>query len=738
MRMVAMQADKSLNCFPHECQIVANVANKMCRCVTLPVGEWLHICFPGDPLPLELVYTDFRPFSDIELRSGERAMYTSLCNGFNDLFRKLDAREYSMGIVDDIPSQADAASAEKRDGLPRNALLALYSMQNAARAGHPSPVSSSSTADSGSQYPVQQESHSPHESRLQATAVWAWAELLVDVKNRRASAPSVFFDLIDSSKDASSVASDRLQHWDEVAEHATEMCFRQHRTSMPMITVYHDYARLLRFGPAGVILSEPFNYIEDPEPFCTFLFRYLRASRQTRGFDPTATLASRDELEIFTKLTDNQTLPVHVRDTLRIAVTPGWPLHKLSYQAPWSADGTSPVRPETPRSIREFLVGRPSYRSHSMMGNGTRAFVAYDLERRTVVFIKDYWRLDLGPDYLTEREVYLELSKDFLTRPLHVPTLLGGGDVFDARMETQRSLAHAVVAASRSGHVDRDGVCPGRVHTRLVFKEVCRPLESFKDARELASVVHDALLAHKHAWKEHGILHCDISAGNILILDTANDGAMMRSVGLLCDWDLAKRRVHIAHPEMSQPTRLGAWPFMAAALQWYPRKPHLLSDDLESAYHTLNWCTLKYLPHGSTDMACLPQEMNTIYKLALPDGRGSSLKFRSVQNGYPFVFDLECSPNHPFLELLTRLGHICQEHYTHFPPKLVEQDAIEGNFEFPGDPDDDCPPPDHQHLYGYGAILDAFSAALQQSEWPEIPKLPDQVPDSTPCSKVHR
>lgn len=125
-----------------------------------------------------------------------------------------------------------------------------------------------------------------------------------------------------------------------------------------------------------------------------------------------------------------------------------------------------------------------------MMEKGTRAFVAYDVERKTVVFIKDYWRLDLGPDHLTERQVFLELSKDHGQRPLHIPTFLGGGDVLDARMEVQRSLAHAVVAASRSGDAS---ACPGRVHTRLVFKEVCRPLESFRDARELASVVHDVL-----------------------------------------------------------------------------------------------------------------------------------------------------------------------------------------------------------------------------------------------------
>lgn len=174
---------------------------------------------------------------------------------------------------------------------------------------------------------------------------------------------------------------------------------------------------------------------------------------------------------------------------------------------------------------------------------------------------------------------------------------------------------------------------------------------------------------------------------------------------------------------------------MSAALQWYPHKPHLLSDDLESAYHTLNWCTLKYLPHGCTDMACLPSDMHTIYILALPDGRGSSLKFRSVQNGYPFVFDLECSPNHPFLELLTRLGHICQEHYRHFPPSLVEQDAIEGSFEYPSPPEGDAPPPNYQHLYGYDDIFDAFSAALQQTQWSEITKLPDQVPDCAPSCR---
>jgi serine/threonine protein kinase len=40
------------------------------------------------------------------------------------------------------------------------------------------------------------------------------------------------------------------------------------------------------------------------------------------------------------------------------------------------------------------------------------------------------------------------------------------------------------------------------------------------------------LTAHKHAYEDAGILHCDISAGNIIITDKGS---------LLIDWDLCNQ-----------------------------------------------------------------------------------------------------------------------------------------------------------------------------------------------------
>lgn len=42
---------------------------------------------------------------------------------------------------------------------------------------------------------------------------------------------------------------------------------------------------------------------------------------------------------------------------------------------------------------------------------------------------------------------------------------------------------------------------------------------------------------HKDAWEKAGILHCDISAGNIMInVDTTPD----KPLGILVDWDMCK------------------------------------------------------------------------------------------------------------------------------------------------------------------------------------------------------
>jgi hypothetical protein len=86
-------------------------------------------------------------------------------------------------------------------------------------------------------------------------------------------------------------------------------------------------------------------------------------------------------------------------------------------------------------------------------------------------------------------------------------------------------------------------------HYRLVLYKIGRDLLSFGSTKELVTAMRDAfigmpyssifftlskfiLTAHYHTYYDAGILHRDISAGNILITSSGQ--------GLLIDWDLSK------------------------------------------------------------------------------------------------------------------------------------------------------------------------------------------------------
>ncbi|EIW53195.1 uncharacterized protein TRAVEDRAFT_52329 [Trametes versicolor FP-101664 SS1] len=705
---------------------------------------------PSNCLPPELLSPEFRLFQGVELACDERATYTDLRHGFNIILKRLKITEYVMAMVED---QVVTVSTPT-NGHSCGTLLALYSAKDVPRVAQAyifSPLSAAGTECSTGEgilriylittvladtelLTAHAQAHDPGclETSPSLNA-WTWAKLLVDVKTRSSLAPSTFHHTPSTYTDP----TDGNQFWARLSAHATEMCFRQHRTSVPMISICHDYARFLRFDPAGVVMSEAFDYVEDPEPLVTFLFHYVHASRRARGFDPTATLASPDEQEVFRALAHNDSLRGHVKAALKVADTPHWPLHKLSCRAPWSLEGEAPMCAESPSSTREFLVGRPCYRSDSMIGTATRAFMAYDIARHTVVFIKGCWRPDLGPNHLSEYEVYLKLLSG---SPIHIPTLLGGGDVLDEAKRPQRTL----ITESRW-----EDTSSGRIHARLVFRDVCRPLESFRDTRELVSIVYDALQAHKVAWERHGVLHCDISVGNILILDVPNidsaaHGLDTKVVGLLCDWDGARTRAEVVHPEASesQLTRLGTWQFVSGGLLWYRRKPYLLSDDLESVYHVLNWCALKYLPHELTDAPDhLRRAMQDFYDTDF-GGKGSFEKFKRIKGGHPSimrVFRLDEWRRTPSKGDLKEVmgGRPAKEQRAGSGGGVTDVGAVDQYDTLLSD--GQLPHEKPQSLLDHTDILGAFSEMLDRTtEWGGIEKLSDQVPPQSLCSSWTR
>ncbi|KAI0706437.1 hypothetical protein C8Q76DRAFT_771081 [Earliella scabrosa] len=73
-----------------------------------------------------------------------------------------------------------------------------------------------------------------------------------------------------------------------------------------------------------------------------------------------------------------------------------------------------------------------------------------------------------------------------------------------------------------------------RSHMRFVIDDVGRPLTTAKNTKELVTALRDAIIGHKLAWTKAGVLHRDVSIGNVLLVDGNGEA---RFVGFLHDFD---------------------------------------------------------------------------------------------------------------------------------------------------------------------------------------------------------
>ncbi len=124
----------------------------------------------------------------------------------------------------------------------------------------------------------------------------------------------------------------------------------------------------------------------------------------------------------------------------------------------------------------------------------------------------------------------------------------------------------------KTSHQDDDssdatacGPLPQHTHYRIAVEEVCLPLDSFANGKQLVSLVLDTL--HSKVLATHvpvavlmkpstahcrvtndpqtRLLHCDVSSGNIMIYpkikyNGAEGRASLAWTGILSDWEMAK------------------------------------------------------------------------------------------------------------------------------------------------------------------------------------------------------
>ncbi|KAI0286471.1 hypothetical protein BC826DRAFT_1048476, partial [Russula brevipes] len=197
--------------------------------------------------------------------------------------------------------------------------------------------------------------------------------------------------------------------------------------------------------------------------------------------------------------------------------------------------------------------------------------------------MKDSWRI-VADDAPSEGRVYQTLNEG---KVKNIPFCVDFCDVDDD--SSDHKTRTGTYSSSNAAWVPSGFQFPFSVlrHHRLILDTIGKELEEFSSSLELVRAIRDALVAHKEAYLRCGVLHRDISSGNILITDGHTSG------GLLIDWDMCKLKDGGERQIGEHRTyREGTWEFMAADLTMGSALTQTSIHDLESAFYVLSFLVL--------------------------------------------------------------------------------------------------------------------------------------------------
>ncbi|KAL6310484.1 hypothetical protein BKA93DRAFT_907084, partial [Sparassis latifolia] len=600
--------------------------------VEIGLEDFMAEFVPG-PDPSDEERVKFENFECVKLDGLETDMYPGLCKVFQSV---LDAIPQNGLTAKDTGEYPDVTGTEvARDKNITKFDIGIYPTTAAAKEAYAVPPNQLKRGKSAQR-----------RKYYMARVSWAWTCVPIEVKNNHQKSAFEFND--PSAHFLRAHSHDGLQTLGQITEYAAQILLRQHRLFCLMVFICKSSARLIRWDRAGGVVSKSFDYIQEPETLHTFMYRIGKMNDSQRGYDPTAVLAT--PAEVAEMKSCESRLNEYHRECLREAMLDGWPIYKIEFKADDVLSKTGNTVSPPSMSKRHYLVGRARFSSSSLTGRATRGYVAYDLATQRLAFLKDTWRAD-SDKVKPEREVYERLYQKGVRE--RIATLICGGDVGDSTQKTRTQEYNARIM--------------GRIHYRIVVKEVGRPLEDYTDVREMILVVRDAIIAHSNAWVLAAILHCDISASNILISqDPDAEGYLtgtLSPAGFLNDWDMCKYKEHLGKGA-SQNTRSGTWQFMSALLLRHPTvKEHEVSDDMESFVHLVHWLALKYHPHdlsGSPLQSHVEATYDSCDRTLAGYYVGGTYKFLSIKAGLaPF----NVSGNPALSTLLHSLMQLCRRHY---------------------------------------------------------------------------
>jgi hypothetical protein len=330
-------------------------------------------------------------------------------------------------------------------------------------------VNSSSFTDGNlrSKFPFQIKPDVTIYSKLAFKTNSAWAEIFIEFKWD--SKDNLFCDIKHYGDPLLSNTKSARDTLGQITSYAAAQFGAQFRTHLYSVFICKDTARILRWDRSGAIVTEAFKY-NDSSYLVDFFRFYSVASPAMRGVDTSVSIPETEE-------------QCEARNFLK------WdddiPLFKLSV-------------PFAPGSLQYFIVCSPITTAYTPPGRATRGFEAYDQLRKTAVYLKDSWRLNLS-DITAEGLVYETLKKASVP---NIPHCIASGDI-SVLSDPQSYHWHATKTqdyARKEWAKPLKAVLTPHLHYRLVLDVIGRSLMEYKSSYEMTAAVRDALVGKSLDW----------------------------------------------------------------------------------------------------------------------------------------------------------------------------------------------------------------------------------------------
>lgn len=264
---------------------------------------------------------------------------------------------------------------------------------------------------------------------------------------------------------------------------------RQHRTFIFQVVICDECACFILCDRAGAVVTQHFDYIQDPDILADFLWQFSHMDDDERGFESSIITATpqeaklltdaiHDVLDTFQHSTDEQEVP-RIIPGAEHSLDPSdtYPVHKIRMMD--SATGES----------TELVVRRPFAGDCSLFGRSTRAYLAYDLKARQLVFFKDSWRAK-DDRQRAESDILRDLHANDVP---FVPKVLHGGDVLSTDGVPQQTVVDELSTEQAEWRCT-DTPLLGHIHHRIV-QDIFYPLHNVRDERELIQALHDTIIS---------------------------------------------------------------------------------------------------------------------------------------------------------------------------------------------------------------------------------------------------